>query len=253
MQSVTDYVSMHHILSEASKTVNDEDFRNGFSQGWFISRIQDALQELAFDTYFQIITADYDFPKERLAMEMPKNCFNIREIYLYNGGCCSPETSAVVYWKRLYNNNGKGAGYTARVKRSGEGNSTDPYQPTWYNEGYWATRGRLYFANIQNGLIMFGSESASFSKVRLVYNGMGGEIGDEPIIPRFFERAINDYVEEKYYNAMKSRDSRNYRALWSDAYMKLEKSWRKAENRIKMMSTFEKASMDEYISGIYHK
>jgi glutamyl-tRNA reductase len=86
---------------------------------------------------------------------------------------------------------------------------------------------------------------------------MGVEIGDTPIIPRFFERAINDYVEEKYYNAMKSRDSRMYRPLWTDAYQKLtdlrDGSWNKARKRIKSMDSKEKESMEEYISSMYHK
>ena len=67
---------------------------------------------------------------------------------------------------------------------------------------------------------MLSSDCRGFDKIRLVVNTMGAEIGDEPIIPRFFERAINDYVEEKYYNAMKARDVRKYRPLWQDAYQK---------------------------------
>ena len=248
-----DYVSFKHIMAEVTKTVNDENFRNGFSQGWYISRIQDGLQELAFDTFFQVLTGDYDFPTETLAMEMPKNCFNIREIYLYNGGCCTPESSVVVYWKRLYNNNGKGVNYTARVKLDGQGNGLDPFQPTFLNGEIPVTRDNLYYANVQNGMIMFGSNGKAFSKVRLVYNGMGGEIGDEPIIPRFFERALVDFVKVAFYDAKKSRDSRTFRVLWMDAKGDLAESWRKAEKRIKMMSSWELENLSEYISGIYHK
>jgi len=86
---------------------------------------------------------------------------------------------------------------------------------------------------------------------------MGVPNGELPIIPRFFERAVVDYVEEKFYNAMKSRDPRMYRPLWVDATTKLNDltsgSWNKARKRIKAMDTLEKESMEEYISSMYHK
>jgi hypothetical protein len=86
---------------------------------------------------------------------------------------------------------------------------------------------------------------------------MGVENGDMPTIPRFFERAVVDYVEEKFYNAMKSRDPRMYRMLWQDAFSKLNDltsgSWNKARKRVKAMDSKEKESMEEYISSMYHK
>jgi hypothetical protein len=86
---------------------------------------------------------------------------------------------------------------------------------------------------------------------------MGTAIGDEPLIPRFFERVINDYIEERFYNAMKGRDSRRFRPLWSDAYNRLydrrDGSWRKAEMRISSMDSAERESLEEYISSMYHK
>ena len=85
----------------------------------------------------------------------------------------------------------------------------------------------------------------------------GVENGNMPIIPRFFERAVVDYVKVKFYEAMKARDPRMYRPLWSDAKQDLENlttgSWNKARKRIKSMDSREKASMEEYISSMYHK
>jgi hypothetical protein len=86
---------------------------------------------------------------------------------------------------------------------------------------------------------------------------MGVENGDLPIIPRFFERAVVEYVEERFYNAMKARDPRIYRVLWSDAYARLNDpvngGWNKARKRIKAMDSQEKESMEEYISSMFHK
>ena len=243
-----DFVSVNHILAETLVNVNDPDLRNGMTKGWYVSRIQDALQEIAIDTFYQKITDDIAFPQDRLAIEIPKNAFNIREIYLYNGDCCSPNNSVVVHWKRLYNNKGGSTeGYTSRVTATGSSMSEDPFLRKHRGAD------RHYYANIQNGMIMFSSSCRAYKTVRLVYNGMGVEIGDEPIIPRFFERYINDYIEERFYSAMKAREPRKYRGLWSDSYSKLEKSLMKAKMRVSSMNTYEKESLEEYISNIYAK
>jgi hypothetical protein len=255
--TANDFVSVDHLLAEITTTVNDTEFKKGFSKGWFTSRIQDALQELSFDTFWLKVQEEYELP-QNCQIKMPENVFNIREIYLYSGEFCNPKNTQVVYWKRLFNNNYTGDGYTAKVKDDGS-NSSDLYQPnqriTSRNlQGFY---GPKFYYNVLNGLIMFSKECTSFPYVRIIFNGMGVPIGDVPVIPRFFERAVNDYVEEKYYNAMKSRDIRTFRPLWTDAYQKLtdlrDGSWNKAKKRIKSMDSKEKESMEEYISSMYHK
>lgn len=253
-----DFVSADHILAEVTQALDDKDFRRGFSKGWYMSRIQDALQELAFDTFFDTVTIDKKFPNETLAMEMPENAFNIREIHLFNGACCSPTTSQVVHWKRQYNNKGAGDGYTSKIKDLGEKGYSDPFLPDHYhfNSSYYYV-GTKFYANVQNGTIMFSRDCRAYTHVRLVINGMGTAIGDKPIIPRFFERAINDYIEERFYNAMKGREPRKYRALWSDAKNNLndprDGSWKKARMRISSMDSWQRESLEEYISSMYHK
>lgn len=257
MQSA-DFLSIDHVLAEVLVTVNDREYRSGMTKGWYISRIQDALQELAFDTFFDVITRDFDFPSSNLVMDLPTNCFNIREIYGWNGSCCSPQSSAVIYIKRLYNNKGgNGRGYTAQVKKAGETIGTDPFQPNYHNDGTFGNFNEAkFFCNLQNGKLMFSSSCSAFQKVRLVYNGMGGEIGDVPSIPRFFERAINDYVEERFYLAKKGEDPRKYRTSWMDAKQKLDDwngNWQKAIKRVKMMDTKQRSDYAEYLAAIYVK
>ena len=252
-----DFVSVDHLLAEITATINDTDYKKGFPKGWYISRIQDAMQELSFDTFWLTVQEDVEMPTNH-QHEMPKNVFNIREIYGYTGTLCNPMRSQVIYWKRLFNNNYDGNGYTAQVKDDGS-NGADIYQPnqrtyTGNMQGYY---GPKFYYNVQNGLIMLSKETGMFPYLRIIYNGMGVENGDMPIIPRFFERAVVDYVEEKFYNAMKARDPRMYRPLWSDAYSKLNDlvngSWNKARKRIKSMDSKQKDSMNEYISSMYHK
>lgn len=242
-----DFVSVNHILAESLVNVNDQELRNGFTKGWFISRIQDALQELAFDTFYQEMTIDDNLPSN-LRLPMPTNAFNIRQIYLFNESCCNISNSVAVHWKRLFDNKGSSTTYTSRIKSGYPSRSTtEPFLPA-HSGG-----DRSYYANIQNGIIMFSSSCSKYSRVRIMYNGMGAEVGDEPVIPRFFERYINDYVEERYYSAMKARQPKKYRVLWADAYSKTEASLVKAKMRISSMNTFEKESLEEYIGNIYSK
>lgn len=261
MTGSSDFISANHIIAEVAVTVDDTAFRKGFSKGWFLSRIQDAMQELAMDTYFQKIQIDVEFP-QNCQVKVPENCFNIREIYMYNGTHCNPNKTQNVYYKRLFNNNYKGDGYTAKVKDDGS-NSGDLFVPNQSsgrnissNMNYEFS-GRKYYANEQNGVIMFSRDCASFPYVRIIFNGFGTPVGDVPIIPRFFEQAVKDWVEVAYWNAMKSRDPRKYRVLWADAKEKLEDlrtgSWNKARKRLKSMNSFEKESLEEYIGSAYHK
>jgi len=253
-----DFVSVEHLLAEITSTLNDTEFRNGFSNGWYVSRIQDALQELSFDTFWSKTQIDTKLP-EGLQLVLPENAFNVREIYLYHGETCSPGKSQVVYWKRNFNNNYDGDGYTARVKDDGS-QGADIYQPNQRilrNANYNGFYGPKYYYNIEEGLLMLSKDCKAFPYIRLKFNMMGTSIGDKPIVPRFFERAVVDYVKVKFYDAMKSRDVRMYRPLWSDAKEDLENlthgSWNKAKKRIKTMDSAAKESMEEYISSMYHK
>jgi hypothetical protein len=226
--NANDFVSVEKILAEVTQTVNDKDFKNGFTKGWYISRIHDAIQELAIETYFFKVTIDFELPRN-LQLPMPEDTFNIREIYLYNGERCNPINTQVVYFKRLFNNKFQGDGYSAKVKDDGS-NSGDIFQPNQR----WSTENRQGY---------YGP-------------GLGGVDGETPIIPRFFQRAVVDFVEERWLNAMKMRNTRTYSPMWRDAAARLDSytgNWRKAIKRSSSMDTSEKESMEEYISSMYHK
>lgn len=252
-----DFTSADRIIASVVMTVDDADFKKGFSKGWYMSHVQQAFQDLCVSTRYLKVQQDVELPS-LLQLQMPPEVFDIREIYLYNGTLCNPDKTQVVHWKRLFNNTANGTGYTARVKDDGS-NPSDIFLPNQdrNSNNYLPSRSQnTYYYNVLNGLIMFSHSCASYPFVRVIYNGFGGAVGDEPIIPRFFERAIIDYVEERFYNAMKARNPRTFRILWGDAQERLTSftgAWATAIKRIKTMDRAEKASMDEYISSMYHK
>jgi hypothetical protein len=255
--NANDFVDVEHLLAEITSTVNDTDYKKGFPKGWYISRIQDALQELSIDTFWLTAIFDYEIPTN-FQIPIPENTFNLREIYAYQGSLCNPVKTQVVYWKRLFDNRYDGQGYTARVKDDGS-NGADIFQPNQrtYTRNLQGYYGPKYYYNIEEGLLMLSKDCQAFPYIRLKFNMMGSSIGDKPVVPRFFERAVVDYVKTKFYDAMKSRDPRMYRPLWVDAKEDLEDlthgSWNKAKKRIKTMDTSAKSSMEEYISSMYHK
>lgn len=260
----SDKISVNLLLADILSFVDDESTRgHGFNKGYYISGIQKAVEELAYDTFFDVQTEDIllkEENKKNLAVEMPLNAFNIREMYLFNCccssddngvcGCCKPSSSVIVHWKRLYNNRGKGSAYTAKRVDRGRDNK-DPF---YNSDGDIGTStsppNNLYYANVQNGLIMLSSNSTGYTHLRLVYNGTGGAIGDEPVIPRFLRNAIVDYVVERTLRALSAKDRVRWRVLWGDSYARLndEKngSWIKAERRIKTLDTWKRDTMREY-------
>lgn len=248
------------ILSDVLYAVDDLDFRKGLHEGWYIQQIRTALKELAFDTFFSKVTLDLKMDRDRLAIELPKGVFNIRELYVYNSACCGPESDfRVVHWKRLHNNKGLGDKASSRIRKSGDGYDSDPFLFNLNEYHNYVTGGRAirYYAGVQNGLLMFSSECGSYEYVRIVFNGINGDISDKPMIPMFLEEAVKDFVKVKFFEVMKNQNPRKYRALWFDAKDEYENprdgSKKQARIRVASMDTWEKESMEEYISQMYHK
>jgi len=247
-------VSMNLIIADALQFVDDAGLRKGFAEGWYRSQVQSAVEKLALHTYFDVKTGDYVMPKKKLQDKMPLDCFNIRELYAWSGACCTPQNSAIIHYKRLYNNKPGGADYTALRKDRGSQQEDPFYQPFSFPVSYTGSnvegRSNLLYANVQNGLIMFSSSCGSWDNYRIVYNGMGGNIGEEPLIPRMLRETIVDMVVERAYRAMKARDPRTYRALWSDAYNHLYNrqtgTYWDAVRIVKTMGSWAKDNYAEY-------
>jgi len=252
-----DFTTAERIISNVTSTVGDSGFKNGFSKGWYMGHVQQGMQAISVESKWAKLIKDYEIPSN-LQLKIPVDAFNMREIYLYNGSLCNPTTSQVVHWKRLFNNMPDGEGYTARIKDDGS-NSNDPFLPnqSFRADGlYGDYRGNKYYYNIANGVLMLSASCGSFPYIRIIMNTFGGNIGDEIIVPRMFERALIDYLEERYYNAMKARNPRTYRILWNDAYSVLNSpggAWKMAVKNIKSMDLQQQESVNEYISSQIHK
>lgn len=250
------FVSVNTILADVLKTVKDPSTKLN-SRGWYTSQIQQALEELSFDTFFSEHNQAFDMP-DNLRLDMPKGAFNLKNIYLFNGDDCTIGATANVYWKRNFINGRSGSGYVANDHWSNE------------NDRFHKKRGfqgddrqnhpeKLNFFGIQNGQIMLSESCRGFEKVMLVYNGILTDIGEAPVVPQFFRQAVKDYVTVKALE-QKSNDmvGTNEYGHWVNMLNRYEArlnqpydgSWAKAEYRSKQLNNKVRSDVKEYFTRL---
>jgi len=205
-------VTAYDIVAEVSMMLNDTDFKQGLSRGYYLNAVQRSFETLNIQTFMTAVTRDIPFPEKQLTMDMPDDAFNVREMYLHNGVCCQPGSDmAIVHWKRLYNNSQGGPGYTA-LKKEEQANDY-LYNPWGIGTDMQFDGNPLYWGNIENGLIMFSSNCRKYKYVRIVYNSMGGKIGEEINIPRIVRECITLMTAKRVCTALMARD-KNYATMY---------------------------------------
>lgn len=253
------YIKPEEIISMAAISVDDKEYKT-LGYGFFLSLIQQAFEELAIDTFFQELRHDENVP-ENLVMSLPEGCFNVKNIYIYQGSICDINNSRKVYWKRNYYTH-DGHGFLANDK--GGSNNLDPFYASRFprnNRANNETRrqnevtSNVLFYNIQMGNLMLSSSClGAGNKVHIHYNGTGCAIGDAPIIPVFLRTAMVDYVTEAALRMKiaSEADPRRWQALWTMYEKRLrdpyEGSWAKAEYRVKTMNQSQRDELNEYLS-----
>lgn len=264
--SRNNFVTVNEILSDVLKKVDDERMDIN-SKGYYTSLVQQALEGLSFDTFFDIRRESFPFPKDNLTLEMPIGAFNVKEVYLFTGSECDITRSQKVWHKENYFT--RGIGYFAGNKAN---NSNDPFFPsnTLGRNELQRGEGRInqlrragnldsqYFYNIQNGMIMFSSFCRNFPMVHIVYNGTGCDLGDIPIIPLFLREAVIDFVAEATLVIRMAKDPKAWAQLWSIYDKKLNRdeqygwgtgSWYRAKYRVMSLSSAEKSDLFEYLGS----
>ena len=77
-------ITPDEILADVLTETEDYDFRE-FTKGWYISQIQQCLEELSFDTLMLTLYDDFEFPSATMAKALPANSFNVKDIVLVVG------------------------------------------------------------------------------------------------------------------------------------------------------------------------
>lgn len=261
-----DYISMNQMVSDVATNVGDHEMKL-LDRGLYISRIQQAVEFFALHTFFQEVAVDFfDWNKGSNTFKIPTNCFNLRRAYLHNAdnkcedGCssCSYDKTgmlsdyAVVHWKRVMDK-GSVNKVTSRIKQF---NNDAVIGYSSFDSMYISSRhnGTLVYAGLQSGYMVFGGDCEGYKNIRLVYNGLGSENGDIPLIPRILREGIVNKAELEILNVLKKTD-RQYRADYLDSYNNFygtgrnKGSFKRCKLAIDRMDTFKRESMKEYISN----
>jgi len=246
--SPSSFVTVNEILADVLKTVSDKDFTLN-SRGWYTSQIQQALEELSFDTFFLTINKEIEIPCD-LKIELPRGAFNLRQMYVFNGDNCNFDEVSTVYHKQNYLSSGSGETYVARDTYS---NFQDPFHKQRSRVKH--TPSHVKFYGIQQGIINLSPNCAQYQKVMLVYNGVQTDIGEVPIIPTYLRQAVNDYTTTLALEIRIAEEQVNLQR-WNLLLARYENSlnhpydgsWVKAERRVKTLDNKHRQDMKEYLS-----
>lgn len=255
------YITPETILFNASVNAGDRNYVS-YPKGFYMSLIQDAFEELNMTSFFAEEREDFDFPFDNLTLPLPKGCINVMNVYIYSGDECNPSNSRKLWWKRNYFTKG-GPGYIANDKGR---NPQDPFLENHSNIGSTDkslirvdnanTVNQTLYYNIQMGNIMFSSScKAAGTKIHIHYRGVGGDVTDAPIIPRYYKQAIEDYVTEAVLRARMANEPSNLRMLqplWAMYEKRLNKegmfgSWFTAVQMVRDMNTSQREELAEYL------
>lgn len=261
------FVTPDQILADVIKAVGDQEYLFN-SKGWYVSQIQQALQDLSFHTLFDEKIIEIKIPQD-LNIPLPAGTFNPREMFIFNGDLCNISSKRNLWFK--YNYFTKGNGYLA----SNSGSNVDPFyaslgsrnQVDYHSSKAYANEPNSYqyrrtgnennyFYNIIEGVIMVSPACLAFQKIAIFANGVGCEIGSAPIVPLFFRTVVKDYVCEVALRNIMVEDPQKG-SIWkiydrnlnkNRTYGEFNGSWYEAHRLIARMSGHEKKCLKEYLA-----
>ena len=261
--SPVDYLTLENILADATLRTGDEGMRM-LNKGFYMRQAKRALDELNFETFFDLRYEDLVIPKS-LRIPIPSGAWNIKDMFIWNGSvmatdnvidnqslpspqditCCKISSSARVYHKDNFLTNGHNKGYTAWNKKG---------QLDYFACGYTFDDSTYYY-NVQNGIIMLSDHCTGFPYTRIIYNGTASDIDKTKMIPPFIRQAIVLYVAKEAFAVLKQRD-KAYRVDWADTNSELyvpksrgsNSVWDDAAYRLKRIDSKHRKDLGEYLS-----
>jgi len=242
-------VDSHLVLQGALSRLDDEAMRKGITKGRYLTIIQECMDKLAVKTFFFPTHVDKKMPTN-LIDSFPDNMFNVRNLYAFNGdSCCNVGASANIYWKRNFNNQPNGQGYTALNKDDEQ--SLDPFYRGFNGSFIFGNANMKLFAGAQKGMLMFSSACSGYDMYRLEYNSFGSNIFDAPMIPRALKACVQDWVVMTAAEELLARYPKSaYGKMRDLASDKLENrltgSWWEATEFVKQADNWKRESLEVY-------
>ena len=86
------YCSIKDILADVLVLIDDEG-TDKLNEKFYYRQCRQVIDDLNFTTFFNEVYQDLDIPTNLIAL-IPKNLWNIKEIYVYNAECQSSSCSS---------------------------------------------------------------------------------------------------------------------------------------------------------------
>jgi len=227
----SNFGSIKEILADVLVELNDEDQRM-LTPGFYRAKVKDALDELGFDMPFLEVVTDVELPDD-LIIDIPRGCFNLRQIHIFTGTPDKVEYVQDLHWKKGANTRGKETGYTADIHHW---NVTDPFVRVSVDEY------SLHYFSVQNGRLFLSDACKDYAYARIKFDGIPSMNLDEvKMVPPEVKKAVTLWVTEKCAGALKMRDAK-YRAVQNDAAIRLDEyglqgAWHEAKMRLVRLDT----------------
>jgi hypothetical protein len=240
----TDYIKPEEVLALATSYTGDRSFRSGFTRGWYLSRLKDAVNDFGVATYLFHKAKDLKL-NQKLQIDIPEGMYNISGVYVMNvtNGCCVPGSFRRVLWKKDFNNHRNPEDHPAK-RDTGEAQTFFNYDYEFISDS-----DKGIFGNVQNNVLMLSPSASSYSHVRIIANHYGSDNGELPPVPRFMKEYIANYISLAFFRGKSAHEPRKYRALAMDQAQMLEMAERNARRAAVRSSKWIRESFHEYATS----
>lgn len=186
MPTGTSFISVGEIITAAAQELRDPEFGR-LGRPFYLSAAQRAITEMNYETQFFERRASFPMPENGI-LDLPQDISDISAIYAYNGDSCEINHSVIISIKpNMWHQGGKG--YLANNR----GRNFDKLQ--WSLKEDQNPPIHLYFAGLFNGKLYLSPSCQGFSKIHIVYSGIGVEcFGEDFEVPMWAREAVTDFV-----------------------------------------------------------
>lgn len=248
MPTHSGYCTPDQVIADAVSMYDDEGFKE-LSPGWCMGKVQEALAELAFDTYFNDMVAVLPVT-ENLILNLPEGLFVIDNVYAFNGNECTTSNQNTVWYARNYVRYGGGMFKEQR----GENYNNPIMEDVMTASDVSAT---LFYGTLDNRMFL-SDACAAYEKIMIKYRGMGCKLGDAPFVPNEFRTAVSTYIALQALTILNAR----YKGVWSGQLQFIHKkhyggngafdvgTWKQAQRRAQSVSPKQRNDLKKYLSRL---
>lgn len=228
------FTTADEILIDVVQLTGDEGFR-WRPKGFYLSHLKQGMKRLGFQTLAFDRFIDVPVPTD-LTYELPKDFWNMKNFWLYDGEDCNVSRRANVYWKRNYFT--RGQGYLANNDWS---NTWDPFHAPVNQYWFWGQDPWLYYYNVQNGLLMLSSNCTNFQRMHIEFHTLGVS-GEEIMVPEFMREALKYFI---CYTVCVNRFKED-KSLWGPLMGEMKVNWKTSEDEAKaLISTLDQKARED--------